>query len=104
MLSWISTVVVTCLILVFALMNRQMADVNLWPFSLEMKAPLYLMIIITVFLGFLLGAIVMWLKSLKYRRQARTLAKYVDKLEAQLTTIKDALPETENEKTEEEKI
>jgi uncharacterized integral membrane protein len=88
MLSSIATIVVTCFVLVFTLMNRQVVTVNLWPLSAEAQLPLYLLMLVTLFVGLFLGMTMMWIKSLKFKRSFRTLGKYVDELEKQVNTLK----------------
>ena len=54
-LSWIITLPVTVLVLVFVLSNREPVQLDFWPLEMTMTAPLYLMLLLSVLFGFLLA-------------------------------------------------
>lgn len=63
------------LALCFALANRQTAIISLWPFGVEVEAPLYLLSLGTLFIGLVVGAIVVWLSMIPHRMRTRRLQK-----------------------------
>jgi uncharacterized integral membrane protein len=71
--SWLATVLVLLLALCFALSNRQSVTASLWPFGVEIEAPLFLFSLGMFFGGLLLGAVIGWLSYLPHRLEARRL-------------------------------
>ncbi len=69
--------IILVLALCFALANRQSSTISLWPFGVEVVAPLYLLTLGTLFCGFLAGAIIAWFNMLPHRLNARRLRKEI---------------------------
>ena len=63
--------VVAVLAVVFALANREVVTVNLWPFPFDKPMPLYIAILGAVALGLILGAAASWPARERMRRRAR---------------------------------
>jgi uncharacterized integral membrane protein len=66
------------LLMLFALANRQWTSVSLDPFSSEPPAlaihlPLFLIILLTLMLGVIVGGVAAWFRQRKWRRAARRL-------------------------------
>ncbi len=59
------------LAVVFALANREVVTVNLWPLPFDKPMPLYIAILGAVALGLILGAAAAWPAREKMRRRAR---------------------------------
>ena len=55
----------------FAISNREDLPVGLWPLPQEFLVPGYLMVLLPLAAGLLIGGAVVWLGSVKYRRLAR---------------------------------
>lgn len=70
-LSLIITVPVALLAVSFAISNRQPVLLELWPLPFVINAPLYLLVLGAVVLGFLVGGLVAWMAQHRYRRDAR---------------------------------
>lgn len=90
-ISWLFGLLFSLLALAFALKNQQAVTVSLWPFGLEVPAPVYLLTLGTLFLGILIGGAVGWLGHLPHRLEARRLRKDIGQLrekieEMQFTT------------------
>ena len=45
-LSWIISIPLMVIAVVFAVVNRQSTQVNLWPFDFELQAPLFLVVLL----------------------------------------------------------
>jgi len=79
------TLLVLAIALCFALNNRQSTAVSLWPFGIEVVAPLYLLSLGTLILGLLLGITFGWAVHLPHRAEARRLRRDItglrDKIE-----------------------
>lgn len=94
-LSWLITLPLLAFCVVFAVSNRQLVTVDLWPLDYVVSTPLYLIALGSLFSGFLLGAAVFWIASLRHRWDKRKLSKQVDKLKTQLSEEKAKLPSTQ---------
>lgn len=82
--SWILTLPLTLVIIVFAVANRHFVPLDLWPFEVAVEAPVFVLVLGSMLIGFLAGALVMWLSGGKQRRQARAARGQVAKLERQV--------------------
>ncbi len=76
-LSWIITLPITVLAILFALSNSATTQVKMWPLPWVAELPLYLLILGCLLLGFLLGAVVAWISGASRRRRVRSLAATV---------------------------
>ncbi len=90
LISWLLTSIVLVAALSFALNNRQSVTVSLWPFGIEVVAPLYLFIIGTLGLGLLLGAIIGWISHLPHRIEARRLRRDIAGLREHIEDMRTA--------------
>ena len=83
-LSLILTAPIAVIVVVFALTNRQLAEVNLWPFGLELATPLYRMVLLSMLIGFIIGAVVMWVSDGRVRKKKRAAEFRIANLEQEL--------------------
>ncbi len=88
--SWLLTIILLLLALSFALANRQSATVSLWPFDIELMAPLYLISLGTLFTGLLIGAAFGWIGTLSHRFEARRLRKDIAGLRDKIEELQHA--------------
>jgi uncharacterized integral membrane protein len=75
------------LVVLFSLANRDAVTVNFDPFGtksedLSLTAPLFLIVILSIMLGVMLGGIAAWLVQGKHRRAARLARAEADRLRA----------------------
>jgi len=56
LIYWSATLAIAIVLTVFAVPNRERVDVVLWPF-LTLEAPLYLVTLLALLAGFLVGAV-----------------------------------------------
>jgi lipopolysaccharide assembly protein A len=89
---WSVTAVVALLVVVFAVSNRAMVTLTLFPLPAALDAPLYLVVIAAVALGFLGGALVAWLGAGKHRRDARLLRQRIERLQRDVNKSLPAAP------------
>ena len=87
-LAWIVTVPITIVVVVFAVSNRDFVTLNLWPFELTYSMPLFALVLICLVVGFLLGALIMWLSAGKTRGRAREAYYKASSLERDLAHLK----------------
>ncbi len=83
-LRWVLIGLVALALIIFAVANRDNVSLTLWPLPLALDAPLYLVVLLTLLVGFLLGELVAWMNGHRWRREARRSAKRADELERQL--------------------
>lgn len=91
-LSWLITVPVAIIVVVFAVNNRGDTGVSLWPLDLVITWPLFVFVFIGLGVGFLLGAAVMWLTAAPTRRRARERAGRIRELERKADAAERASP------------
>lgn len=70
-LSWLITLPVLIVVVVFAVNNRTAVVFDLWPAGLTVALPLYLTVLVAVVVGFIAGGGVVWFSSTPLRRTVR---------------------------------
>lgn len=84
--------IVTCIlclpVVLFALSNTGIVRLGLWPTDFGVDVPVSIAILVAMALGFLLGALMVWLSVLSQRRRARRAEQTVKLLEAQIEELK----------------
>ena len=98
-LSWLVTVPITAIVVIFAVANRMPVEIDLFPLPWSPVLPAYLLVLGSLFLGFLVGAGVAWLAAGPKRRRLRrraaaadALAREVDELRRRETPTPTAAP------------
>ena len=95
--SWIAMVAVGLLVILFAISNRSLVTLDLWPLPVpEVTIPHYVPVLAAAFAGFVGGAIVTWFSAGKVRRKARTASKKASGLEKNLDKLKQQIEELES--------
>ena len=92
-LSWIVAAPIVILVVLFAVSNRDSITLRLQPLPFEWSPPIWLLTLIQLFVGFLLGAIVTWIGDRHRRRETRVLNKRVAELEQSLGETERKLAE-----------
>ena len=94
--SWIITVPVTLLVVVFSVANMNAVTIDLWPLELTLDVPLFAIVLGSLLAGFVIGAIVMWISDGRTRNRARQNYYKASHLERELASLKrkqaDAAP------------
>ncbi len=83
-LIWIITVPIALVAVLFAISNRGIVTLSLWPLPFTLDAPLYLATLIALLVGFLAGGFVAWNAQRRHRRRARREGDRVAYLEREL--------------------
>ena len=60
-LGWILGVPFAIILVIFAISNRTSVRLDLWPLPFGIETPLYLLVLGPLAMGFLAGAVVVWL-------------------------------------------
>ena len=74
-LFWIVMLPVAVAIIVFSAANGDPVAVNLWPLPFSADLPLALVVLLSLALGFVWGALVAWIAGGRERTQARAAAR-----------------------------
>jgi uncharacterized integral membrane protein len=89
---------IAILLLIFAFANRQFVAVSFDPFAsidnsaYSLDAPLFILLILAMMLGVLMGGVAVWFGQGRHRRAARAGRADIEKLRADLRAAKSALP------------
>ncbi|HZT50544.1 MAG TPA: lipopolysaccharide assembly protein LapA domain-containing protein [Stellaceae bacterium] len=92
LIHWVVTLPVAVVAVLFAVSNRDGVSVTLWPFPVRLDAPLYLVVLLALLLGFLVGELVAWINAGRARRLARERARRIEALERELAATQARLP------------
>jgi uncharacterized integral membrane protein len=87
MIFLIITFVLCLPVVLFALSNTEIVRLGLWPTDYSLEAHLSLAILAAMAIGFLLGALVVWMSELGQRRRARRAERTVRLLESQVEAL-----------------
>jgi uncharacterized integral membrane protein len=79
------------LLVLFALSNRQEAQIGIWPTDFLLRAPLSLIVLVGMGFAFLCGALCLWVGVLAERARARAAERRARLLEAELAGLKARL-------------
>ncbi|PWC30984.1 LapA family protein [Azospirillum sp. TSO35-2] len=83
-LSWIVTLPVALVAILFAISNRGVVTLSLWPLPFTLDAPVYLATLAALVLGFVAGGFVVWNSQRRHRSRARRESRRVLVLEREL--------------------
>lgn len=84
LIRWIAGFALAVLIAAFAVANRQTVDVSWNPLRGPLHAPLFLVVLIALAFGFLLGAFMVWLNDLPVKFSSRSQRRKILTLEKEL--------------------
>jgi uncharacterized integral membrane protein len=90
-LFWVVMPVVALVLGVFAVSNRGNVAVGLWPLPDVVEIPVYLIVLVTLFVGFFLGALSGWFGGHRRRRTARHDRRRIAALERELAATQARL-------------
>lgn len=76
------------ILIVFALSNKQVVRLGLWPTDVQVDLPVSLAVLGVAALFFLLGAFIAWSGTLMQARRARRAEATVRQLQAQLDAVR----------------
>jgi uncharacterized integral membrane protein len=88
---WLVVAPIAALLALFAISNREMVSLGLWPLPFLIDLPLYLLVLAALLLGFVIGEFAAWLSGWRWRREARRCARRVAALERELAATQAQL-------------
>ena len=86
--SWLIIALLALFSVVFAVSNRDVVTLTLWPFPFALTTQLYLVVLLTVLFGLLVGLLIGWIASWGVRRAARERARRIETLERELAAAR----------------
>jgi len=92
LLFWIFVAIVAVVMALFAVTNRAAVSLGLWPLPYVLELPLYLAIIAAMLIGFVAGALCVWIAGRHGRREGRRRAHRIAALERELAATQAQLP------------
>lgn len=91
LLFWIFVALVAVVLALFAVTNREAASLGLWPLPYVLDLPLYLAIIAAMLIGFVAGALCVWIAGRHGRREGRRRGRRIAALERELAATQAQL-------------
>jgi lipopolysaccharide assembly protein A len=99
-IAWIVTVPFALLLLSFAISNRELVTLGLWPLPFRIDAPVYLVALLPLLFGVVIGGLVLWFgrfaTGLRMRRLETRLAATQKDLEGLKARQRPGIPATAN--------
>ena len=89
--SWAVTLVAAALLIPFALSNREPVSLGFWPLPFLVDLPLYLLVVLLLLAGFVIGASATWIAGRRTRRELRRRRRRVEALERELVASRSQL-------------
>jgi lipopolysaccharide assembly protein A len=87
-LSWLISVPITLITIIFAVWNRQLVTLDLFPLPLAPELPVYLLVLGSLFIGFILGGLTAWIAARPARRQRRRMRAESDALAREVADLR----------------
>jgi putative membrane protein len=78
-------------LILFAVSNREMVALELWPLPFEVSLPLYLPFFLALLVGFLIGASAAWVGGRGPRRELHRRRRRIEALERELAATQSQL-------------
>jgi lipopolysaccharide assembly protein A len=88
---WAVILVVVSLLIPFAVSNRATVSLGMWPLPFLIDLPLYLLVLLLLFAGFVVGAATAWTAGRRVRRELRRRRRRVEALEGELKAARSEL-------------
>jgi len=83
---WLAALVVALAVALFAANNGERVQVILWPFR-TLETPVYLLALLALLLGFLMGALIAWASGRHRRHEVRRRGRRIESLERDLGPV-----------------
>ena len=87
-LSWILTLPLIIVTVVFAAANFEFVSLDLWPFAFSLSVPLSVALLTSLVLGLLVGGLAAWLSAGGTRQRARRARRRADELEREVARLR----------------
>ena len=81
---WLVTAPLLFVLVIFAIANRATTTLNFWPLPYALETRIFLVVLVPLAIGFLIGELAAWIAGRSWRRAARRHAHRIEELERQL--------------------
>lgn len=98
-LSWIVTVPLGIIVILFAVSNRELVVLTLWPLPFELEMSLFLPVLGALVIGFVAGGAIAWWSGGRYRRLARRQNSRLKSLTAEVEALRASTSQAEEAET-----
>jgi uncharacterized integral membrane protein len=88
---WGGVIVVAAFVALFAASNRETISLELWPLPFSVESRLFFVVLASVFIGFAVGAVAVWLRGSRRRRELRECRRQNAALARELATTQARL-------------
>jgi uncharacterized integral membrane protein len=88
---WFVTLPLTVLFVIFAISNRQAVEITFWPLPVAIETRLFLVVLLAMAFGFVIGELIAWIGGRRWRRDAREKARRIAALERELAATQARL-------------
>ena len=88
---WSVTLIAAAVLVPFAIANRATVSLGLWPFPFLLEIPVYLLALLILFAGFIMGVACVWIAGHGLRRELRRRRRRVEALERELAATQARL-------------
>jgi len=68
---WAVVIVIAAAVSLFAVSNRETVPLGFWPLPFLAETPLYLVVLVALLLGIILGVLAVWIRGGRRRRELR---------------------------------
>ena len=97
---WVVAVAAAIFLIPFAVSNREPVSLGLWPLPFLIDLPLYLLVLLVLLAGFVIGATLGWIAGRRGRRELRRRRRRVEALERELAATQSKLANQTGTKSE----
>ena len=91
-LFWFFILLLAVMLALFAVANREVVSLGIWPLPFVLRVPLYLAVLAAVLVGFITGALAGWLGGRRMRGERRRRGRRIAALERELAATQAHLP------------
>ena len=87
-LFWILIIPLGLLVISFTISNREKVLINLWPVPLELESPMFAVVLISIFLGFCIGAFISFVSTSRFRFSKSRLTQKIENLRGEESLLR----------------
>ncbi|NQW10629.1 MAG: DUF1049 domain-containing protein [Alphaproteobacteria bacterium] len=88
LISFVITAPIMIVVVLFAVSNRHLVPMELWPLPGALEVPLYLVALLALVAGFVLGGTIAWAGELGQKRRAVRAEKRAEDLEREIAVMR----------------
>jgi uncharacterized integral membrane protein len=92
LVHWLVALPLAAALAAFAVQSWSDVTLGLWPLEERLTLPLFLVVLATLLLGFVAGALAAWINGGRWRREARRRQRRIETLEGELRAAQARQP------------